>query len=65
MGKPPFIYCELTYNTLRKYVKGDLSMENRNFQLDTEWNIIHYPERPTGFGILIIGDERHYVDENK
>lgn len=39
-------------------------MENRNFQMDTEWNIIHYPEKPTGFGILIIGDERHFVDEN-
>ncbi|MDP4085118.1 MAG: hydrolase [Bacillota bacterium] len=40
-------------------------MENRNFLLGTEWNIIHYPEKPTGFGILIIGDERHFVDENK
>lgn len=40
-------------------------MENRNFQMDTQWNIIHYPEKPTGFGILIIGDERHFVDESK
>ncbi|WP_071393896.1 lipase family protein [Bacillus tuaregi] len=38
-------------------------MEIRNFQLDAEWNIIHYPERPLGFGILIIGDERNFVDE--
>lgn len=38
-------------------------MENRNFQLDKEWNIIHYPEKPAGFGIFIIGDERHFVDE--
>jgi predicted alpha/beta hydrolase family esterase len=37
-------------------------MENRNFQLDNEWNMIHYPEKPTGFGILILGDERHFVD---
>jgi hypothetical protein len=36
-------------------------MESRNFQLDTEWNIIHYPEKPSGFGILIIGDERNFV----
>jgi hypothetical protein len=50
---------------VRKYVKGDLSMENRNFQMDTQWNILHYPEKPTGFGILIIGDERHFVDESK
>lgn len=40
-------------------------MENRNFQLDAEWNIIHYPEKPTGFGILLIGDERHFVNESK
>jgi hypothetical protein len=40
-------------------------MENRNFQMDTQWNIIHYPEKPTGFGILIIGDERHFVEDNK
>jgi hypothetical protein len=50
---------------VRKYVKGALSMENRNFQMDTQWNIIHYPEKPTGFGILIIGDERHFVDDSK
>ena len=39
-------------------------MESRNFQLDAEWNIVHYPEQPLGFGILIIGDERHFVDQN-
>lgn len=38
-------------------------MENRNFQLDTEWNMIHYPHRPNGFGILIIGDERNFVTD--
>ena len=40
-------------------------MESREFQMDTQWNIIYYPERPTGFGVLIIGDERHFVDESK
>lgn len=39
-------------------------METRNFQLDTEWNVIHYPEKPTGFAIFILGDERHFVDDN-
>lgn len=39
-------------------------MENRNFQLDNQWNIIHYPEKPKGFGVLILGDERHFVDEH-
>ncbi|MDF2854708.1 MAG: hydrolase [Neobacillus sp.] len=40
-------------------------MDNRNFLIDAQWNTIHYPEKPTGFGILIIGDERHFVDEGK
>lgn len=39
-------------------------MESRNFQLDTEWCMIHYPDKPSGFGILIIGDDRHFVDRN-
>nr|WP_147533363.1 hydrolase [Bacillus marasmi] len=39
-------------------------MENRNFQLDTEWNIVHYPYKPNGFGILIIGDERSFVEKD-
>ncbi|MEH7343607.1 hydrolase, partial [Bacillus sp. JJ1532] len=38
-------------------------MESRNFRLDTEWNMIHYPNKPSGFGILIIGDDRHFVNE--
>lgn len=37
-------------------------MESRNFKLDTEWNMVHYPEKPNGFGILVIGDERHFVN---
>lgn len=39
-------------------------MENRNFQLDTEWSIVHYPYQPNGFGILIIGDERSFVEKD-
>lgn len=39
-------------------------MESRNFKLDTETNIIHYPYKPNGFGILILGDERHFVENN-
>jgi hypothetical protein len=48
---------------MNKSQKGVFEMDHRNFQLDTEWNIIHYPERPKGFGILIIGDDRNFVDE--
>ncbi|MED3623103.1 hydrolase [Neobacillus thermocopriae] len=40
-------------------------MESRSFQMDTQWNIIYYPEKPTGFGVLVIGDERHFVEEGK
>ncbi|MCM3570009.1 hydrolase [Neobacillus mesonae] len=40
-------------------------MESRKFMMDTQWNIIYYPARPNGFGVLIIGDERHFVDEDK
>lgn len=36
----------------------------RFIKLDTEWNVIHVPERPNGFGIFIIGDRHHFVDEN-
>ncbi|AZU61243.1 hydrolase [Neobacillus mesonae] len=39
-------------------------MDCRAFQMDTQWNIIYYPARPNGFGVLIIGDERHFVDES-
>ncbi|CEG26092.1 alpha/beta hydrolase [Bacillus sp. B-jedd] len=38
-------------------------MENRNFQLDGQWSTIYYPEKPTGFGIIFFGDDRHFVDE--
>ena len=38
-------------------------MDYRNFQLDTEWNRVWLPYKPNGFGILVIGDDRHYVDE--
>ncbi|RHW43204.1 hydrolase [Neobacillus notoginsengisoli] len=38
-------------------------MENRNFQLEGQWSAVYYPEKPTGFGVIIFGDERHYVDE--
>ena len=38
-------------------------MDYRNFLLDTEWNRVYLPYKPNGFGILVIGDDRHYVDE--
>ncbi len=61
MGKPPIILCEVSYIIRNDHRKGENKMESRNFQLDTEWNMIHYPEKPSGFGILVIGDERNFV----
>ncbi|NGP44559.1 hypothetical protein G4V62_06150 [Bacillaceae bacterium SIJ1] len=36
----------------------------RYFMLDQQWNVLHIPERPNGFAILIVGDVSHYVDED-
>ncbi|WP_223700704.1 alpha/beta fold hydrolase [Sutcliffiella deserti] len=35
----------------------------RFFQMGGEWNAVHVPEKPNGFGVLIIGDTNHFVDE--
>ncbi|MDQ0232292.1 hypothetical protein [Metabacillus malikii] len=35
----------------------------RFFQLETEWNVVHLPYRPNGFGIFIIGDRSCFVEE--
>lgn len=34
----------------------------RFFQIEGEWNCLHLPEKPNGFGIFIIGDRNHYVE---
>jgi hypothetical protein len=34
----------------------------RFFIIDNQWSIVHLPERPNGFGVLIVGDMNHYVD---
>jgi hypothetical protein len=39
-------------------------MNFRIFILNNEYCIIHYPEKPNGFGVLIIGGEEQYVDKN-
>ncbi|WP_409294748.1 hypothetical protein V1498_16430 [Peribacillus sp. SCS-26] len=38
-------------------------MEQRIFQFDGQWNIVYYPERPSGFAVMILGDRHHYVDK--
>ncbi|EDL62878.1 hypothetical protein [Bacillus sp. SG-1] len=38
-------------------------MSQRVFKIDNEPCIVHYPIRPNGFAVLILGDVNHYVDE--
>ncbi|MED4533668.1 hypothetical protein ABET51_11900 [Metabacillus fastidiosus] len=40
-----------------------MDITERFFQLGSEWNVIHLPEKPSGFGVLIIGDRSHFVNE--
>lgn len=39
-----------------------MSITERFFQIETEWNVIHLPTKPNGFGIFIIGDRSDFVD---
>ncbi|MEY9865880.1 pimeloyl-ACP methyl ester carboxylesterase [Peribacillus sp. B2I2] len=39
-------------------------MEQRIFQIDDQWNIIYYPERPSGFSVMVIGDRSHFVEKD-
>jgi hypothetical protein len=50
--------------TLFKIKAGKtVNIDKRLFRLNDQWNMIHLPERPNGFGILLIGDVNHYVDQ--
>jgi pimeloyl-ACP methyl ester carboxylesterase len=40
-----------------------MTVQRRFFQLDNQWCIIHLPERPNGFALLIIGDTNHFVND--
>ncbi|TYR79525.1 alpha/beta hydrolase [Priestia megaterium] len=39
-------------------------MHRRFFSLDTQWNVVHVPERPNGFGVLVLGDKDHFVESS-
>ncbi|WP_408631603.1 lipase family protein [Metabacillus kandeliae] len=41
-----------------------LKTYDRFFLMEDEWSVIHVPYKPNGFGIFIIGDRLHSVDEN-
>ncbi|WP_078555222.1 alpha/beta hydrolase family protein [Bacillus alkalicellulosilyticus] len=41
-----------------------MSVNERFFKIGDQWNVVHLPQQPNGFGILIVGDVNHYVNEN-
>jgi len=41
-----------------------MNLDQRFYKINDQWNIVHIPERPNGFAILIVGDLNHYVDES-
>ncbi|AST90581.1 MULTISPECIES: alpha/beta fold hydrolase [Sutcliffiella] len=42
-----------------------MNKDFRIFYMGGQWNIVHVPEKPNGFGVLILGDTNHFVDEEK
>lgn len=40
-----------------------MEITERFFQLENEWSVVHLPEKPSGFGVLIIGDRSHFVNK--
>jgi hypothetical protein len=43
---------------------GRAMIHRRFFSLDTQWNVVHVPERPNGFGVLVLGDKDHFVESS-
>ncbi|MFS0864246.1 hypothetical protein [Fredinandcohnia sp. 179-A 10B2 NHS] len=41
-----------------------MSRNQRFFKIGTQWSVVHLPERPNGFGVLIIGDKNNFVEED-
>ncbi|WP_110929080.1 lipase family protein [Bacillus massiliglaciei] len=39
-------------------------MEQRTFQIDEQWSAIYYPEQPSGFSVMVIGDRGHFVGKD-
>lgn len=42
----------------------NMEENQRFFQMGGQWNAVHVPEKPNGFGVLIIGDTNHFVDDH-
>ena len=39
-------------------------INQKTFQLNKEWTTIFYPEQPSGFAIMLLGGDKHYINEN-
>ncbi|MRX73474.1 hypothetical protein GJU40_15125 [Bacillus lacus] len=39
-----------------------MEIAERFFKIEGEWSVIHYPYRPNGFGVFILGDKQQFVD---
>lgn len=39
-------------------------MNERFFSIDGQWNVVHLPEQPNGFGVLLLGDRNYFVQSN-
>ncbi|WP_110114565.1 alpha/beta hydrolase [Bacillus sp. CGMCC 1.16541] len=39
-------------------------IDRRFFSLDNQWSVVHVPEKPNGFGVLILGDKDHFVESS-
>ena len=55
--------CTSTYIIKVPISKGKMMMNQKTFRFNHEWTTIFYPERPSGFSILLVGGERHYIHE--
>lgn len=42
-----------------------MAVQIRYFKVSDEWCVVHLPERPNGFAVMILGDVNHYVRENE
>ncbi len=38
-------------------------INHKTFQLNKEWTTIFYPEQPSGFAIMLLGGDKHYISE--
>lgn len=54
----------MLYEKARIRRGGKMEGIERYFTIDDQWCVLHLPEKPNGFGVLVIGDVNHYVDED-